>query len=66
MNWEGCGRKQSWDNMRISWSLPGGTEEKYEILNKDSRCPCRDSNRVTPENKLEAILLETASLILGN
>jgi hypothetical protein len=34
--------------------LPGGTEENYENLIQDSRCPGRYSNRVPPE--LERIL----------
>jgi hypothetical protein len=40
MNCEGCVRKRSWPNFKAqSHNLLGGTEEIYECLTHDSRCP---------------------------
>jgi hypothetical protein len=56
---KGYGRKRAF--LRRS-HYPGvsleGLRKSAEILSQDGLCPCRDSNRVPPEYKAEALLLE--------
>jgi hypothetical protein len=45
MNWEGCGRKRSWTNLRYyARHLPGETEKNVENLSQDNRYPDWDLN----------------------
>jgi hypothetical protein len=48
----------------LSWHLPGRTEENYEKLQLNSRCPSRDSNSIPFKHKLDALPLNPADWCL--
>jgi hypothetical protein len=67
MNRKGCGRKQSWINLRHYPAIClEGLRTIVETLNQVSQRPGRDSNQIPPEYKSEALLLSQLAGVLEN